>query len=395
MSNPEDEKTGEKSLVTRLREAGAEPIGPPPGVRSDPKSDSKAEPAASKPKAGAAPIPPLKSKPTTVTLKPDAREPRPRRWLVPLLVGGLAALVSAFWLVRGLVPYDLPRLSLPKFGNGVPVADAPRPPPVVDETALLRRRLTETEERLAVVTSEGRADKRTIETLQAKVAEQDRVIATTKPRADALEKEVAELRQQLKEVRESRPAPAPVSMPAPVASAPQAPRPTPTQPSAAPVQPPVAAAPQAPRPAPSPSPAPASPQPTAPSAAPRPAASGACGDVAARFRQPVNLFFDRNQGAVDQIHQRRLEEISSALGSCPSLGVAIKGFVEAREEASGGSGLSQRRAESAARAIEQRGIARNRVQVSRMQAGDQRASEETAEGRARNRRVEILVRQLN
>jgi outer membrane protein OmpA-like peptidoglycan-associated protein len=292
--------------------------------------------------------------------------------------------------VPGLVPYDLPRLSLPKFGNGVPVADAPRPPPVVDETALLRRRLTETEERLAVVTSEGRADKRTIETLQAKVAEQDRVIATTRPRTDALEKEVAELRQQLKDARETRPAPAQVSMP--VASAPQAPRPTPTPPSAAPAQPPVASAPQAPRPAPpSPSPSPAGSQPTAP----RPAASGACGDVTARFRQPVNLFFDRNQGAVDQIHQRRLEEISSALGSCPSLGVAIKGFVEAREEASGGSGLSQRRAESAARAIEQRGIARNRLQVSRMQAGDQRASEETAEGRARNRRVEILVRQLN
>jgi outer membrane protein OmpA-like peptidoglycan-associated protein len=216
------------------------------------------------------------------------------------------------------------------------------------------------------------------------------MIAATKPRADALEKEVAELRQQLKDARETRPAPAQVSTP--VASAPQAPRPTPTPPSAAPAQPPVASAPQAPRPAPpGPSPSPAGSQPTAP----RPAASASCGDVAARFRQPVNLFFDRNQETVDQIHQRRLEEISTALGPCPSLGVAIKGFVEAREETSGGSGLSQRRAESAARAIEQRGIARNRVQVSRLQPGDQRASEDTAEGRARNRRVEIVVRQLN
>jgi OOP family OmpA-OmpF porin len=71
--------------------------------------------------------------------------------------------------------------------------------------------------------------------------------------------------------------------------------------------------------------------------------------------------------------------------------IRIEGFTDASGSAERNQELSQRRAESVRRYLVRKGVAAQRLETSARGASSPVASNETEEGRARNRRVELVV----
>lgn len=103
------------------------------------------------------------------------------------------------------------------------------------------------------------------------------------------------------------------------------------------------------------------------------------------------LLYDFDSDAVRPAARTNLENLASSLQQYPESEVLIVGHTDNVGSASYNQGLSQRRAEAAASVLRNEGIAAGRIRTEGRGFSEPVATNETEEGRAENRRVEVAI----
>ena len=128
-------------------------------------------------------------------------------------------------------------------------------------------------------------------------------------------------------------------------------------------------------------------------AAQKPAvAAGAACERAGASEAPLLLQFDRYKDTLEFGHHKTLNEIVGIAVACPAASVEIKGFSDNRGTPKLKTTLSQRRAELTAKYLEVHGVKPAQMTVSAMADRAPVDTNDTDEGRGRNRRVEVRLR---
>jgi OOP family OmpA-OmpF porin len=103
----------------------------------------------------------------------------------------------------------------------------------------------------------------------------------------------------------------------------------------------------------------------------------------------VNFAFDSDQ--IDPASAVVLDVVAETLASRPGIRVRVEGHTDSMGSESYNQGLSQRRAEAVRRYLVGQGIAASRIEARGFGESRPEASNDTAEGRALNRRVALEV----
>lgn len=114
-----------------------------------------------------------------------------------------------------------------------------------------------------------------------------------------------------------------------------------------------------------------------------------CGRVT-RF-EIEGVHFETDQSALSDVAQGILDRVQALMEASPERQLRISGHTDSVGDEAYNLGLSQRRADSVADYLEQMGVARERMTIEAFGETRPAADNETPEGRARNRRVEIEV----
>ena len=141
---------------------------------------------------------------------------------------------------------------------------------------------------------------------------------------------------------------------------------------------------------------PASPSPGASGsqpASPSPGASGACAnlpaDIAGLLGTPIN--FDTDGFTLTADSQQVLDQVADRLKSCPDSNVAVNGYTDDTGDDATNIPLSDNRAKSVANYLVSQGVAGGHVTSTGLGSANPIADNNTPDGRAQNRRVEITV----
>ena len=129
-------------------------------------------------------------------------------------------------------------------------------------------------------------------------------------------------------------------------------------------------------------PPPPPPAPVAPAPAPPPADT--CGRIVLRG---VNFEFDKSN--IDAASAGVLDVAAEQLQSCPNVRVAVDGYTDSIGTDAYNQGLSERRANAVMGHLVDRGVSASRLTATGYGETNPVASNDTAEGRALNRRVEL------
>ncbi len=103
------------------------------------------------------------------------------------------------------------------------------------------------------------------------------------------------------------------------------------------------------------------------------------------------ILFDFDSSALRQQARANLQELAENLREYERTDVLILGHTDATGSDAYNQQLSERRAQSAAGYLEQLGVAPSRVSTRGMGENDPVATNDTAEGRQLNRRVEVVI----
>ena len=103
------------------------------------------------------------------------------------------------------------------------------------------------------------------------------------------------------------------------------------------------------------------------------------------------LLFAYDSDVIQPTAQTNLVELANSLKKYPESSVLIVGHTDDTGSDSYNQGLSQRRADAAARFLETQGISRSRVQTSGKGESEPVATNLSDDGRAQNRRVEVAI----
>jgi outer membrane protein OmpA-like peptidoglycan-associated protein len=103
------------------------------------------------------------------------------------------------------------------------------------------------------------------------------------------------------------------------------------------------------------------------------------------------ILFDFDRADLRSEARSNLRQLAQNLQQHDRTEVLILGHTDSVGSASYNQGLSERRAQSAANYVISQGVARNRVSTRGMGENDPIATNETAEGRQLNRRVEVVI----
>ena len=101
----------------------------------------------------------------------------------------------------------------------------------------------------------------------------------------------------------------------------------------------------------------------------------------------VEFGFDK--ASITERGEQILELAAVKLGACPAVDIAIDGYTDSTGPDAYNQGLSKRRAEAARRFLIDAGVDANRVSSTGFGSSHPLAPNDTAEGRALNRRVEL------
>lgn len=104
-----------------------------------------------------------------------------------------------------------------------------------------------------------------------------------------------------------------------------------------------------------------------------------------------NILFDFDSAALRSAAQRDLSDLAASLQRHQHIDALVVGHTDSVGSAQYNQGLSERRAESVAMFLAQRGVNYNRMLISGMGFSQPIASNDTPEGRQLNRRVEIAL----
>ena len=103
------------------------------------------------------------------------------------------------------------------------------------------------------------------------------------------------------------------------------------------------------------------------------------------------VLFEPGGNTLSKLAERRLDTVAQALGAYKDRPILVEGYTDARGSDSMNQELSQRRADAVREYLERRGVAPERIRAIGKGESNPVASNDTAEGRANNRRVEIVV----
>lgn len=106
---------------------------------------------------------------------------------------------------------------------------------------------------------------------------------------------------------------------------------------------------------------------------------------------PEDITFDTDSTYVRPSLQTELAKVAASLVKYPDSTVQVIGHTDNVGDAGYNQGLSERRADSVAAILRANGVAAGRIVASGRGESEPKASNLTAEGRAQNRRVEIIV----
>lgn len=110
-----------------------------------------------------------------------------------------------------------------------------------------------------------------------------------------------------------------------------------------------------------------------------------------RLDIPSDISFDTNRADIKAQFAPVLDQFANSLLNNPGTDIVIIGHTDSTGNDSINNPLSQRRADSTRQYLVNRGVAHNRIQTEGRGSYEPVASNATAEGRARNRRVEVFV----
>ncbi len=103
------------------------------------------------------------------------------------------------------------------------------------------------------------------------------------------------------------------------------------------------------------------------------------------------VLFTTGQSTLRPVAQRRLDQVASALVNQGARGLIVEGHTDARGAAAANQQLSLTRAQTVRTYLITRGIPEGAIQAFGLGSSRPVASNDSAEGRANNRRVEIIV----
>jgi outer membrane protein OmpA-like peptidoglycan-associated protein len=103
------------------------------------------------------------------------------------------------------------------------------------------------------------------------------------------------------------------------------------------------------------------------------------------------VLFESGGDRLSKPAELRLDTVVQALGAYPDRPITIEGYTDSQGSDATNRELSQRRADAVREYLEQHGVEPRRVRAVGKGEANPVASNETAEGRATNRRVEIIV----
>lgn len=113
-----------------------------------------------------------------------------------------------------------------------------------------------------------------------------------------------------------------------------------------------------------------------------------------KLEVPSDISFAVNSAAIEPRLRPVLDAFAGGLGSEPQMRVRVVGHTDNTGSDAINDPLSLRRAESVRDYLSDRGVAAGRIEVSGRGSREPVATNDTAEGRAKNRRVEIFLRDM-
>ena len=108
-----------------------------------------------------------------------------------------------------------------------------------------------------------------------------------------------------------------------------------------------------------------------------------------------DVLFDFNSAALRSASRQSLSEMGNVFDKYPNTTIVVAGYTDSIGSVSYNQGLSERRADSVARYLENMGVNAGRIDAVGYGKSNPRASNSTASGRQLNRRVEIRIRANN
>jgi outer membrane protein OmpA-like peptidoglycan-associated protein len=108
-----------------------------------------------------------------------------------------------------------------------------------------------------------------------------------------------------------------------------------------------------------------------------------------------SVLFPSNKSTLLPAAETRLSQVSEALMSSKERSIRVEGYTDSRGTDDANIALSQRRAEAVRTYLVSRGYEPDRIQAQGMGKSQPIASNDNAEGRANNRRVEIVLGPVN
>ncbi|RED37697.1 outer membrane protein OmpA-like peptidoglycan-associated protein [Rhodopseudomonas thermotolerans] len=104
------------------------------------------------------------------------------------------------------------------------------------------------------------------------------------------------------------------------------------------------------------------------------------------------ISFERRGAVIDKASQPLLDKLAAAIKQCPAVTIEVAGYTDAAGKKSANVALSKRRAEAVVASLTKAGIGPVKLVAAGYGSAKPIAGNDTAEGRAQNRRIEFVVK---
>lgn len=109
------------------------------------------------------------------------------------------------------------------------------------------------------------------------------------------------------------------------------------------------------------------------------------------FTEDAGVYFDTNRSEVKGASATTLDKLAGIFKEYPNTNILVEGHTDSAGSEEYNAGLSQKRAESVTNYLAQQGLSSNRFTTKWYGESQPKATNETKEGKAQNRRVELAI----